>query len=33
MSKSSYLGISIASDIGANVEGMQPVMRDYCKNP
>ena len=21
------------NDIGANVEGMQPVMRDYCKNP
>ena len=21
------------NDIGANVEGMQPIMRDYCKNP
>ena len=21
------------NDIGANVEGMQPIMRDYCENP
>ena len=21
------------NDIGANVEGMQPIMKDYCKNP
>jgi len=21
------------NDIGAKVEGMQPIMRDYCKNP
>ena len=21
------------NDIGANVEGMQPIIRDYCKNP